>query len=277
MRQDLLELVREHYKYAVAKGNLQLANSRSGRRPMSVDTLLRKEKDGTLYKSTEVIKKANPESGVPLPGTLAQPDQRQKKPPSSRITPLNYEPSYSENTGNDHVRPFAETEKEVLGEVVTEQPGPLGQAYERVQEFMSPTPVTYSDAAEAMKRLHKLEAEKVTREDVARGATGGAIAGSLSALGGGTISGVVPTAFKKGYGEAARPGIVNKVRGVLHGGGNVVRAIGAGAAGSALFGASLPLIQQALKKRQEEEKLREYLGIRPTTKLRHKITQLSGV
>ncbi|MFZ1075395.1 MAG: DUF5661 family protein [Minisyncoccia bacterium] len=42
--------VREMRKTAVSKGQLGVSQSRSGRRPMSVDTLLRKEKEGSLYK-----------------------------------------------------------------------------------------------------------------------------------------------------------------------------------------------------------------------------------
>ena len=273
MRQDLLELVREQYKYAVAKGNLQLANSRSGRRPMSVDTLLRKEKDGTLYKTTETIKKAATESGVPLPGSLDQPAQRKKKPPSSSITPLNYEPSYPANTEDDYGHPAVETDKEVLGAV----PEALEQAATRVREFMSPEPVTYADATDAMKRLQKLEAHKLNREDIARAAATGAIVGPLSAIGGGMVTGAVPKTFREGYRAAARPGVLGALRGAGGGGLGVARTIAGAAAGSAIFGASLPLVSKALERRQEEEKLREYLGVRPSTQLRHRITQLTGV
>lgn len=37
-------------KIAVSRQRLSVAQARKGRRPMRVDTLLRKEKDGTLYK-----------------------------------------------------------------------------------------------------------------------------------------------------------------------------------------------------------------------------------
>lgn len=39
-------------KIAVSWRRLMVARSRTGRRPMKVSTLLKKEKDGTLYKHT---------------------------------------------------------------------------------------------------------------------------------------------------------------------------------------------------------------------------------
>ena len=45
--------VDELEKIAVSKHRLRVAQSRKGRRPMRVDTLLRKEKEGTLYKNAE--------------------------------------------------------------------------------------------------------------------------------------------------------------------------------------------------------------------------------
>jgi hypothetical protein len=40
-------------KIAISMGRLRVAQTRKGRRPMRVDTFLRKEKDGTLYKKAE--------------------------------------------------------------------------------------------------------------------------------------------------------------------------------------------------------------------------------
>ena len=40
-------------KIAVSRHRLSVAQSRKGRRPMRVDTMLRKEKDGTLYKNAQ--------------------------------------------------------------------------------------------------------------------------------------------------------------------------------------------------------------------------------
>lgn len=42
-------------KMAISRGRLNVPKARSGRRSMSVDTLLRKEKDGTLYKNATTV------------------------------------------------------------------------------------------------------------------------------------------------------------------------------------------------------------------------------
>lgn len=41
-------------KIAASRGRMTVPQSRSGRRPMRVDTLLRKEKDGSLYKAADL-------------------------------------------------------------------------------------------------------------------------------------------------------------------------------------------------------------------------------
>lgn len=40
-------------KIAISKGLLRIPQSRKGRRPMHVETLLKKEKDGTLFKESK--------------------------------------------------------------------------------------------------------------------------------------------------------------------------------------------------------------------------------
>lgn len=45
----------DEVKVAASQGRLTIPKSRSGRRPMSVETLLRKEKEGTLYKDAAAI------------------------------------------------------------------------------------------------------------------------------------------------------------------------------------------------------------------------------
>ncbi len=53
-------------KIAVSKDRMQVPQARAGRRPLSVDTLLKKEKDGTLYKHTGDQSKIA--GAVPPPG-----------------------------------------------------------------------------------------------------------------------------------------------------------------------------------------------------------------
>jgi hypothetical protein len=47
----LTAMLDEVEKIAVARGRMTVPQTRSGRRSMSVDTMLRKDKDGTLFKN----------------------------------------------------------------------------------------------------------------------------------------------------------------------------------------------------------------------------------
>jgi hypothetical protein len=44
----------ELHKIAASRGRMRVPQSRSGRRPMRVDTMLKKEKDGSLFKDTKI-------------------------------------------------------------------------------------------------------------------------------------------------------------------------------------------------------------------------------
>jgi hypothetical protein len=46
----------ELLKISAAKARMTVPQTRSGRRSMRVDTMLRKEKDGSLYKGTKLAK-----------------------------------------------------------------------------------------------------------------------------------------------------------------------------------------------------------------------------
>lgn len=67
--------VDELEKIATSHGRMRLPKERKGRRPMSVTTLLRKEKDGTLFKESDA--QGRPESvrgaGADDPGAAALP------------------------------------------------------------------------------------------------------------------------------------------------------------------------------------------------------------
>lgn len=64
-------------KIAVSKHRLDVAQSRKGRRPLKVETLLRKEKDGTLYKKAQFYAPAQPFSaGTPDPGEARRPKKK---------------------------------------------------------------------------------------------------------------------------------------------------------------------------------------------------------
>ena len=256
MRQDLIELVRERYKLAASKSTMQIGNARAGRRPMSVDTLLRKEKEGTLYKRTEAIKNASQEAGVTLPGGLGAPFAK------GRLRTKN-------NAPVDHVTNRLETS---VDDVPDEQVTSISQ----LEKMGEDKPVTFDEAAKALKSLARLEKKKLTKEDLMQSAASGAITAGIATPAAGLVSGSVPAAFKEGYGDASRKGF-GKVRGAVAGSHKVLRGLAGAATGSAVFGAALPLVRQELARRAEKEKLKEYLGLRPSTSLRGKIRKSTGV
>jgi len=259
VEQELIDLVREMHKEAASKGCMQVANARAGRRPMRVATLLSKEKDGTLYKQTEAIKKASRANPLVLPGSLEF--RRPKGPVSADKTPVAKSTEPDVATDELDQRNFT-----ALGDL----------------EKGGEAAITYSEAEEALKKLRKLEKEKVTKEDVGRAAATGAIVGPASALVGGLASGAVPKAFmgeagKGGYLHAPRAGSWEKLKGVASGSKNVGRALTAAALGAGTVSAIGPLVARALAKRSQEAKLRDYIENRPSTKLRQDITKMTGL
>jgi len=261
VEQDLIELVREWYKEAASKRTMRIANSRVGRRPMSVDTLLRKEKDGTLYKRTEIIKQGAKGSDVVLPGSLSAPFAKDKmvtrdKAPVDKET--NRLETNADSVADEHTSYTSELEKSGLA---------LGED----------KPVTYREATEALRELAKLKRQKLTKEDVMQSAASGAITSGIATPLAGLVSGSVPGAFREGYGAAPRKGVPGKIRGVGAGAHKVMRGLAGAATGSAIFGAMLPLVQKEVKERAREQKLKEYAGLRPGTSLRGKIRKATGV
>jgi hypothetical protein len=73
--------VDELEKIAVSRHRLSVAQSRKGRRPLRVDTLLRKEKDGTLYKTSQSYMPAQPFSaGLPDAAEAKRPKKKGEVP-----------------------------------------------------------------------------------------------------------------------------------------------------------------------------------------------------
>lgn len=64
-------------KIAVSKHRLSVAQARQGRRPMTVSTLLKKEKEGTLYKKGQFYGPSQPVSVGPAdPGEARRPKKK---------------------------------------------------------------------------------------------------------------------------------------------------------------------------------------------------------
>jgi hypothetical protein len=70
-------------KIAVSRHRLSVAQSRKGRRPMTVTTLLKKEKEGTLYKHGQFYAPAQPFSTGPAdPAEARRPKKKKGDVPS---------------------------------------------------------------------------------------------------------------------------------------------------------------------------------------------------
>lgn len=204
-------------KVAASRGRMTVPQTRKGRRPMRVETLLRKEKEGTMYKQ-----------------------------------------AYS--SMRDELLKIAEGE------------------------------VTSQEAAAAYKRLKKLEETQPTVGELGRGALAGAAVGTGAGLVSKAIS---PGALldaetgargTSGLGELAEgfrglrgaklkkaPAIIG--RGIMH----AARLIAAPAAGSAVFGAGLPIARGYLDREAEKETLEQYLDASRRSRLSGQIRRHLGV
>lgn len=69
-------------KIAVSRHRLSVAQSRKGRRPMTVSTLLKKEKEGTLYKHAQFYAPAQPFSVGPADPAEARRPKKKGDVPS---------------------------------------------------------------------------------------------------------------------------------------------------------------------------------------------------
>jgi len=130
-------------------------------------------------------------------------------------------------------------------------------------EFLKLSAITREEAGEALKKLKKLEAEKLTAGELARGGMTGAIVGPGAALASKAVSGELTRGIKGGVTTAlkgAGPGRLGKGKALgkaLVGG---VRGLGGSAASGAVFGAGLPVVRRKFDVGAEKEKLEQYLG-----------------
>jgi hypothetical protein len=137
------------------------------------------------------------------------------------------------------------------------------------------TPGTYHSAVDAATRLRELEAKRPTAAQLSRGAIAGSIVGAGSTLANKLVSGDV----LKGYTAALkeRPGVKGKLVGLGLGTLGLGRGMAAGSAGSAVFGASLPIVSNEVNRRAELAKLRGYVEGNPQSRLRGAVSKYTGV
>ncbi len=130
-------------------------------------------------------------------------------------------------------------------------------------EFLKLSATTREEAEGALKKLRKLEEEKLTGGQLARGALTGAIVGPGAALASKGVSGDLTKGIKGGVRKAlkkagpSRLGKAKALGGALVGG---IRGLGGSAASGAVFGAGLPVVRRKLDVEAEKEKLEQYLG-----------------
>jgi hypothetical protein len=143
----------------------------------------------------------------------------------------------------------------------------------------------YRDANEALQKLKALEETKPTPAEVSRAAIAGAGVGSLSAAANSLVSGGGAKALREGIGEvrklhglpvAAKLTRGQALRGIGTGLKTVARNQAGAAAGSAVFGATLPFAKRYLDRRAETGKIREYLEGQPRSRLRRAASQYIG-
>jgi hypothetical protein len=143
---------------------------------------------------------------------------------------------------------------------------------------------SYQRALQATERLRELAEKKPTREQVGRGAVAGALVGTGSTLANKLVSGDL----YKTYAEAMHPevakglkkvplGLTQRVGRVGTGTLRLGKSMAGGAAGSAVFGAALPIVSGEINRRAEMNRLREYIAGNPRSRLRRAVSEYTGV
>lgn len=143
---------------------------------------------------------------------------------------------------------------------------------------------SYQRALQATERLRELAEKKPTQEQVGRGAVAGALVGTGSTLANKLVSGDL----YKTYAEAMHPevakglkkvplGLTQRVGRVGTGTLRLGKSMAGGAAGSAVFGAALPIVSGEINRRAEMNRLREYIAGNPRSRLRRAVSEYTGV
>jgi len=302
-------------KLAAAKGKMSVSQSRVGRRPMKVDTMLKKEKEGSLYKYTKmgsVWAKLAGAVGVEmvdgkkriLSDMEAQEKARQgMQIPTAILSNLESmftgEPEGIHKAGGEIKAPVNPglTSKSVKkpgdAPTVTDdmvfagdedaywiQPNQVKQAsfHSFFDEFLKLSAVTREEASKALSKLKELEEEKPTSAELGRGALTGAAVGPGAMI-----------ASSAAKGALSRRAVSEAVAGALKGakpgrlgklkalGGMVGGALAAPAASGAVFGAGLPIVRRKLDVEAEKERLRQYAGTSKRGRVHRQATKYLGV
>jgi len=253
----------ELLKLAAAKGKMSVPQTRKGRRSMRVDTMLKKEKDGSLYKYTKL---GAAWAKLAVSG--------EKLPVSSGIVgSAKRKPGDAPTVTDDMV--FAGDE-----DAEWTQPRQVKSAsfHSFFDEFLKLGAVTREEAGEALGRLKELEEEKPTIGELGRGSATGAIVGPgamIAATGakGGLSRKAVTSALSTAL-KGAKPGRFGKAKAI---GGLIGGALAAPAASGAVFGTGLPLVRRKMDVEAEKERLRQYTGTSRRGRVHRQATEYLGV
>jgi len=243
----------ELLKLAAAKGKMSIPQTRKGRRPMKVDTMLKKEKDGSLYKYT----------GDKVAAATSALGRTKRKP----------KPGDAPTVSDDMV--FVGDDNAAWAQPYQVKSASFHSFFD---EFLKLSAVTREEASDALGRLKELEEEKPTVGELGRGAATGAIVGpgaALAAAGSkGQLSRKALGKTFRGALEGAKGGRLGKAKIV---GGLIGGALAAPAASGAVFGTSLPLVRRKLDVEAEKEQLRQYTGTSKRGRIHRQATEYLGV
>ena len=131
--------------------------------------------------------------------------------------------------------------------------------------------VSAYEAVKAINRLKKIEKNKPTGGEIARGALAGTAAGTTAMAARAAVSGEMAKGIR---GALQAPTIGGKL---LNLGRGALKGVGTTAAGSAAFGATLPAARRYLDTEAEKATLREYLGTSKGGKARQRVKRVLGV
>lgn len=242
---------------------------------MRVETMLRKEKDGSLFKDTklaamrdELMKIAE---GTPV-GQLVN-EGKDQLSPAYPIRGRREVPTLTSPEGSDPPAPPEDSVPE------TTQGGELTKLQSIFHGFFKlAQSVSRMEAEDALRRLRKLERDAPTAGELSRNALAGAAVMPVMGTVSGLVSGKQPLQeqlrlFREGAATAAptrraawKKGISGTGRGML-----------ASAVSGVALGAGMPLVRGYLHREAEKEKLRDYLGVSKRGKLRGKVKKQLGV
>lgn len=142
-------------------------------------------------------------------------------------------------------------------------------------EFLKLAAVTPEEAAAAYQKLQKLESQTPTAAELGRGALAGSAVGILSTGASNLASGNLKRGVQNALKEKTWGGRLKAM------GRSALQAGAGSAAGSATFGAALPLIRRRLDRNAEIAKLKEFVGQEPgegrISQARHAVAKNLGV